>query len=368
MSGINNFKICFFLTCCIYVADLQADTIPGLNKHNHLKAGVFMDMYYGYSSPVPKSENRSYFVSHARHNEVQVNLACIEMKLNYPDFRASFVPGSGTYMDANYAAEPAALRNIVEAMAGFRLHKRYDMWLDAGVLPSPYTNESAFSSDQLLYTRSMGPENTPYYVTGARLGFRPFPGLLAELYILNGWQKIRLAEKVPAFGSKMEYRPDKRWTLNWNTYIGNEQDKGAANLGMRYFSDVYVIYYRADDLKIASSIYGGLQERSDSLGKAGLYSWWQANLMAWQKLSRRTALSGRIEIFSDPYSVMIQPFTTLSGFTCFSGSLCLNFQMTDKVVLRLEGRSFRADGKKFDTISGHVSKTLLFVGGLTARY
>ncbi|PGH40009.1 MAG: hypothetical protein CRN43_05660 [Candidatus Nephrothrix sp. EaCA] len=62
-------------------------------------------------------------------------------------------------MNANYAAEPGTLKNIAEASVAVRLSKKRNYWMEAGVLSSPYTNESALSKDQLMYTRTGASQN-----------------------------------------------------------------------------------------------------------------------------------------------------------------------------------------------------------------
>ena len=119
--------------------------------------GGYVDTYYGYDFNKPASGNRDYFVSMARHNEPSINLAYLDLRLTASRFRARLVPGFGSYMKTNYAAEPALMRNIVEASVGFRLSKRKDAWLEGGILSSPYTNEGVVSRDQLMYTRYFAP-------------------------------------------------------------------------------------------------------------------------------------------------------------------------------------------------------------------
>ncbi len=43
-----------------------------------------------------------------------------------------------TYFEANYAAEPVGLRQLFEASVGLKLATTREIWLDAGVLLSPY--------------------------------------------------------------------------------------------------------------------------------------------------------------------------------------------------------------------------------------
>jgi Putative beta-barrel porin-2, OmpL-like. bbp2 len=163
----------------------------------------YIDTYYSYDFSNPASGTRPYSVSMNRHNEFTVNLAFADIKYSAPGFRARFVPAFGTYMNANYANESGTLKNILEAYVGIKLFKNKEIWLDAGVLGSPYTNESAISKDHLIYTRSFAPEYVPYYLSGLKFTLPLSPKVTAYLYLINGWQVIQDNNS----GKSLEYLP-----------------------------------------------------------------------------------------------------------------------------------------------------------------
>ncbi len=131
------------------------------NYQGKVTVNGYIDSYYGYDFNKPASKERPYFVSMARHNEFNINLAYIDVKYSSARLRARFVPGFGTYINANYAAEPGVLKNIVEGNIGVKLFPDKNIWIDAGVFGSPYTNESAISKDHLMFSRSFAPEYVP---------------------------------------------------------------------------------------------------------------------------------------------------------------------------------------------------------------
>jgi len=112
-----------------------------------LAVGGYMDTYYGYNFSRPASGANPYFVTSNRHDELNINLAYIDLRYRSTNFRARFVPGFGTYVNANYVNETGTLKNIIEATVGLRLSARRNIWVDVGVMGSPYTNESAISKD-----------------------------------------------------------------------------------------------------------------------------------------------------------------------------------------------------------------------------
>ena len=138
-------------------------------KKRSLTLEGYVDVYYSYAASHPAGGTRPYVVNYNRDNEINLDLAYVSLKYTSDRIRAAFTPGFGTYMNANYADERQTLENILEAYVGIRLFKDKNIWLDGGVFSSPYTNETVYSFDQLTYTRSLGAENTPYYLTGAKL-------------------------------------------------------------------------------------------------------------------------------------------------------------------------------------------------------
>lgn len=294
----------------------------------------YIDAYYAYDFNKPPDNNRPYFVSMSRHNEVTINLAYVDLKYSSSRLRARFVPGFGTYMNANYAAEQGTLKNIVEASAGIKLSSRRNVWVDAGIFGSPYTNESAFSKDHLAYTRSFAPEYVPYYLAGLKLTLPLSSRVNCYLYFINGWQQIVDQNKYKSVGTQIEVRPSDNLLINWDTYIGKEQSAGDTTIGMRYFTDVYMIF-RKERWSATTCIYVGLQQQANQNA-----TWWQANAIVQYDLTQRVSLAGRIEYFDDPGKVQIVPLNGISGFQSSSASLGLNFKMADNVLIRLEGRSF----------------------------
>ncbi|MBX2897392.1 MAG: porin [Cyclobacteriaceae bacterium] len=298
----------------------------------------YVDTYYGYNFNKPATKEQPYFVSMARNNEFNINLAYIDVKYSSARLRARFVPGFGTYINANYAAEPGVLKNIVEGNVGVKLFANKNIWLDAGVFGSPYTNESAISKDHLMYTRSFAPEYVPYYLSGVKLTLPLSEKITTYLYLLNGWQQIADPNEGKSLGTQLEFRPNDNWLLNWNTYVGNEQTATAPQNRMRYFSDVYFIYAKGK-WSATGCVYYGIQKQNN-VAETNSATWWQANLIGKYSFTEKLSLSGRLEYFDDPESVQITSINPGSGFSSYSTGLCLNVQIASNVVARFEGRSF----------------------------
>lgn len=326
--------------------------------------GGHLDTYYGYDFNRPASGDRPYFFSMARHNEVNINLAYVDVKYRSSRLRARFMPGFGTYVNSNYAAEPGTLKNIIEGNIGVKISATKDIWIDAGVLGSPYTNESAISKDHLMYSRSFAPEYVPYYLSGVKLSMPLRTKINLYVYLLNGWQQIVDQNKGKSIGTQIEYRQNDFWTINWNTYVGDERSATAPQNRTRYFSDVHFIYSNGP-VSATGCVYAGIQQIQNTNNSTSSDKWWQANLIGRYSFTNKVSLSGRIEYFSDPKSVMIAPITNVSGFSSYSSGLCLNLHIASNIIARFEGRTFFSGKEVYERDNTPVKNSNLLISNLT---
>lgn len=365
MRSIQKFWAQLLFLCIIFPSYAQVlntgtmDTASAAFKGKVTIEG-YLDIYYAYNFNEPASKDQPYFVSMARHNEVNVNLAYIDLKYSSSRLRARFVPGFGTYMNANYAAESGTLKNIVEASVGIRVLPHKNIWVDAGVIGSPYTNESAISRDHLAYTRSFAPEYVPYYLAGVKLTMPVSSKVNAYVYFLNGWQQIQDQNDSPALGTQLEYRPNDNLLINWDTFIGKERSAIDTTVGPRYFSDLYFIYSKGR-FSATACVYGGLQRQSQSND----VTWWQLNLIGRYNLTEKLSATGRIEYFNDPESVQIAPITNVEGFSSYSSSLGVNYKLADNILLRLEGRTFFSDKEVYQRDGASVKNSNTITSNVT---
>lgn len=330
----------------------------------HLAVGGYMDSYFGYSFNRPASGSIPYFVSSNRHDEMNINLAYIDLRYKATNFRARFVPGYGTYMNANYANEIGTLKNIVEATAGIRLSGKRNIWVDVGVFTSPYTNESPISKDHLMYTRSFAPENVPYYLSGIKVSVPINKKWNTYLYLLNGWQVIQDNNKNKSIGTQVEFRPNNKMLFNWDTYIGNNNTTQNPTWRMRYFTDLYWIYKASEKFDATSCVYIGFQERTN----ANTLNWWQANFIGRYHFTNLVSLSGRIEYYSDGGIHQI-PVTGIGTFNTYSTGLCLNYKANHNALLRIEGRHFFSSDLVYeDEKSNPINSSTWLVTSLTAWF
>jgi hypothetical protein len=322
----------------------------------------YVDSYYAYNFNKPQGGDIPYFVSMARHNEVNINLAFVGVKYSSQRVRVRVVPGFGTYLNANYANESGTLKNLIEANAGIRVFKNKGIWLDVGVLGSPYTNESALSKDHLAYTRSLAAENVPYYLSGVKATLPVSKKIAVYLFLINGWQQITDQNSQKSFGSQLEFRPNNNMLINWNTYVGKEKSAIDSINGTRYFSDLYFIYNK-NKLSVTSCIYYGIQEH---LGEH--FSWTQANVISRYYFHQKLSGTLRLEYFKDLNGVLIVPITSLNKFETYGVSIGMDVRIDDNVLFRTEARQFFSTGSSYIEHGNPTTKSLTLTGSLCAWF
>lgn len=329
-----------------------------------LTVDAYAEGYYAWDFSQPASGNRLYAVNHHRHNEMNINVAFLDIKYNSGIARARIMPAVGTYMIANYRGEPEIARNLAEATVGFRLKPGKNIWIDAGVFGSPITNESFISKDHLMLTRSLASEYVPYYLSGVRLALPLNDKLKAYFYYLTGWQVIKDNNSEKAGMVQLEYRPTGKLLLNWNGYYGGETTVSTGETNSRFFTDVYAIYNLTGSFSLTSSLFAGFQpalyKNQDD------YFWWSANLIGRLRLNPRFSLSARGEYLDDYRGAVAVPAAGEQGkgFGLGSGSFCLNYAASEQVLLRLEARQYFSPYNNLQERSGRAagSNTLVVAG------
>jgi hypothetical protein len=300
------------------------DSVGG-EKVGRLTISGWLDAYYGKMSP--HADKVPYLVSSASLNQVDINLTYLDFRYASNGVKARIVPAFGSYMDANYASEKSGLKNLMEASVGVQLNKQKDIWLEAGLIGSPFTNENPVSRDHLVYTRSMAAELCPYYLMGAKI-VAPFsPKIKSSFYLLNGWQTLGPQYQTPALATQLEYNVDKNNLINWNTFVQTGKYH-------RYFSDIYWIAKR-NRWQWTSCFYLGDDPWKDaSFGKSPLYEqngfWVNLNAAVSYQWNETSSISARGEYFRDKFS-------RIEG-SYLGGSLCFNRKIYDMLYWRTEVR------------------------------
>lgn len=306
----------------------------------------YVEVYYQYDFNKPADNNRPAFIySHNRHNEFNGNLGYLKGSYSAERVRANLALAAGTYMNANYAAEPGVLKNIYEANAGVKLGKKKNIWIDAGIFASHIGFESAVSKDCRTLTRSMAADNSPYYEAGAKITYTPDNGkwLLSGL-ALNGWQRINrvTGNSLISWGTQLQYIPSGKVLLNYSTYIGTDKPDSARLL--RVFHNLYGVFTISQKIGLTIGFDIGTEEKA--LSGNGTNNWYTSVGILKYTINDEWAVAGRIEYYNDKNGVII-PTGTINGFKTAGYSITLDHSPLKNVLVRLEARSLNSKDNIF---------------------
>ena len=330
-------KILLGATIFISTASLAQDS---LKTPNPLTISGYIESFYTYDFNKPADNNRpGFFYSYNRHNEFNLNLGYIKGSYNTEKVRANLALAAGTYINANYAAEPGVLKNVFEANAGFKIGKK-NLWLDAGIFSSHIGFESAVGKDNWALTRSIVADNSPYYEAGAKLTFTTdnnkwvFSGLA-----LNGWQRIKRVDGNSRmnYGTQITYKPTGKIILNYSTFIGTDKPDSARQ--MRYYHNLYGIFQLSDVFGITAGFDIGTEEKTST--NSDMNTWYTPVLIAKLNVSPKVSLVARGEYYNDEKGVIIST-GTINGFKTTGVSLNLDYAPSPNMLFRIEGRSLNS--------------------------
>jgi hypothetical protein len=306
----------------------------------------YVEAYYNHDFNKPVNNTIPGFLyNFNRANEVNLNLAFIKGSYVTDRVRANVAIAAGTYMNANYSAEPGVLKNVFEANIGVKIAKNSNLWLDAGIMPSHIGFESAVGKDNWTLSRSLLAENSPYFESGVKLGYttKDEKLYLSAMY-LNGWQRIQRVDgnSTPAFGTQITYKPSSHVTLNYSTFIGN--DKPDSLKQMRYFHNVYGIFQLTDQFGLIAGFDFGSEQKAK--GSSHYNTWYTPVLIARFTPTEKIRIAARGEYYADEKGVIISTGTP-NGFKTFGYSLNFDYLPVQNVMWRIEARGLNSKDSIF---------------------
>lgn len=341
-------------------------TIFQLNAQstNPFTISGYIETYFGYDFNRPANNTRPGFIySHNRVNEVNINLGYLKAAFNNEKVRSNLAIMTGTYGNANMAAEPGLIKNIYEANVGIKLSRNKNIWLDAGILPSHIGFESAVSKDCWTLTRGISSENSPFFEAGAKISFATDDGkFTAGLLYLNGWQRIHRPDgaKNAAAGLQLTYRPHASVTLNYSNYLGTEgPDVTGVN---RVYHNIYVVAQITEKFGVTGGIDIGSQQKiKNNSAKVHMLA---PAIIAQFKPNEKWAIASRFEYYRDMDGML----TGITGFNTKGYSLNLDYMPFKNAALRLEGKLYDSADAIFEKGSKFVRQNGLITTSLSISF
>lgn len=336
------------------------------NKKPSISLFGFLDAYYVYDFNQPKGTSRQPFLyNHNRHNEFNLNLGLIKLGLESDKYRANLALQTGTYANDNYAAEPGLLKSIFEANVGISINRSNSLWLDVGVMPSHIGFESAISSDNLTLTRSLLAENSPYFLSGAKLTYTASKKLEIAGLVVNGWQRIQRlpGNSMPSLGSQVVFTPSKKTKLNWSTFIGTDNPDSTRR--MRYFNNLFGVFQISEKFNLISAFDIGVQQK---LKGSSAYDVWMSPIVILQfALNDQWKTSIRGEYYQDESGVII-PTNTPNGFETSGVSLNFDYSPSQNVMFRIEGRWLNSKDFIFEPSVVPANNNYIVAGSIAIKF
>ena len=355
--------------CILYLTIAVGQEISiGTNENKEeIKISAFLDVFYAYDFNQPQDGKRQYFFyNHNRHNEFNLNLGYLKLAYNNKKLRANLALQSGTYPNDNYASEPGLLKALFEANVGYALNSKNNLWMDVGIFASHIGFESAISQENWTLSRSMLAENSPYYLTGAKLTYKPTARFEYMALICNGWQHIQKIEgnSLPSFGTQIKYFPKENIELNWSTFIGTDDPDSSRR--MRYFNNFYTKFQLNKRIGFIAGMDLGMQQ----ITKNSMYhnAWFSPILICRFAFTDHWAAAFRAEYYEDLTGIII-PLNNNTAFETMGWSLNLDYNPTPMISYRVEGRSLNGNHNLFTGKNNNsTSQNFCILGSVAVNF
>lgn len=333
-----------------------------------LSISGYVEAYYIHDFNNPSEKRRPQFTfSHDRTDAIKVNMALAKIDYSTSKTRASLGVAEGTYMKANYAAEPSGLQNIFEANIGLKISNRHELWVDIGVLPSHIGFESAIGRDNWTLTRSILADNSPYFETGAQVSYTSQDGKwFASALLLNGWQRIQRPDgnTTPALGHQLTYKPNDRITLNSSSFVGN--DKSDELRQMRYFHNFYAQFQLSEAWSLTAAMDIGAEEKEK--GISGYNTWFSPIVIARYAPTEKLSFAARAEYYDDRDGVIVDTGSP-NGLRVSGFSVNMDYNIKPDILWRTEIRGFNSkDGVFHEDKDAFTSDSLIAVSALVISF
>jgi hypothetical protein len=346
---------------------LMSTQLMAQDSTGSLTISGYAEAYYQYDFNKPSDNNRPGFIySHNRHNEFNLDLGYIKANYTAERVRANLAGAAGTYMNANYSAEPGVLKNIFEANVGVKISKKKNLWLDAGIFGSHIGFESAISKDCWNITRSILADNTPYFEAGAKITYTSDNGkwLLSGL-ALNGWQRITRVSgnSLMSWGTQIQFKPSDKVLLNYSTFIGTDKPDSARL--SRLFHNIYGIINVTDKFGVTAGFDIGTEEKFP--GSDGKNTWYSPVLILKYAFNNKWAIAGRLEHYNDKNGVIIATGSP-NGFQTTGYSINIDNSPAKNVLVRLEVRNLSSKDDIFVKPSGMTNNNTFITSSIAVSF
>jgi hypothetical protein len=336
-------------------------------QNNPLSFSGYAEAYYCYDFNKPANNIRpSFFYSYNRHNEFNVNLAFVRASYATDKIRGNMALATGTYMNANYSAEPGVLKNLFEGNVGLKVSKKENLWIDAGEFASHIGFESAVGKDCWNLTRCMVADNTPYFESGVKLTYttKDSKWLLSAL-ALNGWQRITRVQgnSLMSWGTQVTFTPAANVTVNWSTFLGTDNPDSARTI--RFWNNFYGIFQFNDKAGLTVGFDFGTEQANK--GSSKMNTVYSPVVILRFTPHDNWAIALRGEYYHDENGAIIYTGSP-NGFKTFGASINFDRNITGKMVWRTEFRTLHSKDKVFYKVNSMTDNNSFVTTSLALKF
>jgi hypothetical protein len=333
---------------------LHGQEVSDSSSKGAWKFNAYAESFFCVRQRLETGQNISDFqFNHNRGNIIGLNQVSQGVEYLSKDFRFNLALHTGTYVEDNYAAEPAYLQPINRAYVGYRVSKKRNVWLDAGVFPSYIGFESVNAFDNATATRSLLAENSPYFLTGIRANYPISPKNEFNFYVLTGWQRIKPQNNnsLPSFGWQWIHAFPNQSKFNWSFWAGADHPDSSRK--WRYFNN---FYWQGKKGKWSYTVGFDIGMEQEKKTAKSFFIWYSPVLITQYSISNKWRSAFRIEHYADPHSVITKPANG-SAVRASSQSINVDYSPRPSILCRVEWRSLQAKEPVFFQRDKYANKT-----------
>ena len=266
--------------------------------------------------------------------------------------------GFGQVFSATHATDraPEALKYFEQAYVSLKPKSWKGVEIDAGEFVTSAGAEVIESNANWNYSRSLlFSWAIPYYHFGVRASV-PIGKFTGGVQVVQGWNNVYDNNSGKTVGITGAYAW-KKVTWSHNYYVGPEKTK--TNEGLRQLYDTTVLVNATDNF----SYYINFDYGRDKYIGSGAAKWYGIAGAARYALSKKFALAGRLEVFSDPDGFSTGTAQSVKEFTATG-----EYKMSSWLMSRLEFRDDWSNQPFFQKNGGSAYNQPTILLGMVAFF
>jgi hypothetical protein len=214
--------------------------VPGSEQEHSTRSlwhyGAYLDLSYAIDFNFPENHQWRSKVTTQRVNELNLNMALAYVRKDANESsRWGMELAVQTGRDVNGQVPNASLRHgdpysnsdtfsrFSRANVSYLAPVGNGLTLTAGLMNSFIGYESFYAKDNMNYTRSYLPDNTPYFMFGVAAQYQWNDAVKSVFYVINRYNYLSYPNNLPSYGTQMSWKASRYVTFTQNLYYGPDQ-------------------------------------------------------------------------------------------------------------------------------------------------